>query len=198
MSSQNQRFHCLAENERFAILGLKFLVWGQNIFAFCPKSPIKIPNFSERQALVFTSTRKKLKTWVLTKNSSDETSSTEESFFFKWLLNSKWNILQFISLIHEYGRAEGGCFTKRFMIGTEMTHVISLFDDKWESPRSVLLLRLANRSLCTARNSWGAVLEKEPGAAGGCWSTRAFIMTVSTLISGMDFRKEVVCGLWKC
>lgn len=62
MSSQNQRFHCLAENERFAILSLKFLVWSQNSFAFCPKSAVKIPNFSGRQTLVFTSTREKLQT----------------------------------------------------------------------------------------------------------------------------------------
>lgn len=32
MFSQNQRFHCLAENERFAILSLKFFWFGTKIF----------------------------------------------------------------------------------------------------------------------------------------------------------------------
>lgn len=87
MSSQNQRFHCLAENERFAILSLKFLVWSQNSFAFCPKSAVKIPNFSGRQTLVFTSTREKLKTWELTR-SLDKSSSRQKSFFLS-IVNEK-------------------------------------------------------------------------------------------------------------
>lgn len=163
MSSQNQRFHCLAENERFAILSLKFLVWGQNIFAFCPKSPIKIPNFSERQTLVFTSTRKKLKTWLLTKNSLNKTSSTEKSFFFKWLLNSKWNTLRFASLFHEHGRAEGERLPGRFMTETAMTPCD--FNVWWQQRQSPLVLCMANRGLCAAQNSGGTALEKEPGAA---------------------------------
>jgi len=49
-------------------------------------------------------------------------------------------------------------------------------------------------SAASVRNSTGE------GAWGccGCWSTRAFRTTLSTLISGMNFSEEVVCGLWKC
>lgn len=198
MSSQSQRFHCLAENERFAILSLKFLLWGQNIFAFCPKCPIKIPNFSERQTLLFTSTRKNFKSWLLTKNSLDKSSSTEKSFFFKWILNSKWNMFQFTSLLHEHGRAEGDPLPRRFMMGTEMTPCD--FNIWWQLRQSLL-------SPCPLHGKSQLVHSSEfmrNGVGGGawscrgCWSTRAFITTVSTLISGMNFSKEVVCGLRKC
>lgn len=198
MSSQNQRFHCLAENERFAILSLKFLVWGQNIFVFCPKSPVKILNFSERQTLVSTSTRKKVKNWLLTKSSLDKTSSTEKSFFFKWILNSKCNMLQFASLLHEHGRAEGECLPKRFMVGTEMTPCD--FNVWWQvrqPPLGPCPLHGQSQLVHSSefmRNGIG----EGAWSCCGCWSTRAFIRTVSTPISGMNFSKEVVCGLWKC
>lgn len=64
MSSQNKCFHCLAENERFAILSLTFLVWGQNIFAFCPKSPIKKSQFFRETVTCFYIEKKKLKNLI--------------------------------------------------------------------------------------------------------------------------------------
>ena len=100
---------------------------------------------------------------MLTKNSLDKTSSTEKSFFFKWILNSKWKVFQFTSLLHGYRRAEGEPLPEGFMIGTEMTPCD--FNVWWQLRQSLLVLCMANPSLCTAQLLWGTALEKEPGAA---------------------------------
>lgn len=183
MSSQNQRFHCLAENERFAILSLKFLVWSQNSFAFCPKSAVKIPDFSGRQTLVFTSTREKFKTWVLTRSSLDKSSSGQKSFFLRWVLNSEWNTFQFFSLFHGHGKAAGDPVPKGFMAGTEI--IPRDFHVWWQlglSPRCPCPLHGKSQLQMREEQCWTGSL----GLCAGC-SPRALITTLQTLISGASW-----------